>query len=169
MKTSKFSKRIIVLLCGVLLCFGGLVTAFAEGEEPMPFEPDPAPTEIIIETDPVIETVEPVYTIPVDTDPVPTEPVTLPPTEPPVTQESTTLPQPETEPQTQGGGGYIEHDPDPTEFVPPTIPKTVSAKSYSTNYAFGVISWICVIVGVIVVLSVAVSTKASGARARRGL
>ena len=92
--------------------------------------------------------------------------MTDPPTAP-VTDAPTTLPQVQTEPATEGGGGMIDYRPDTTEFVPPTIPKTVSEKSYSTNYAFGIISWICVLVGVIVIISVAASTKASAYRSRR--
>ena len=169
MKASKFPKRIIALLCGAALCFGGLITAFAEGENPLPGEQEQVVTDVPIVTDPPIVT-EPIQTFPIETEPIVTEPVivTDPPTAPP-TQEATTLPQAETQPVTQNGGGYIEQDPQPTEFVPPTIPKTVSEKSYTTNYAFGIISWICVLVGVIVIISVAISTKASGYSSRRGI
>ena len=60
----------------------------------------------------------------------------------------------------------MEQTPDTTEFVAPTLPKTVSTKNYTTNYAAGIISWLCVLVGVIVIISVAVSTKLSGSRDR---
>ena len=147
MKTIKFPKRIIALLCGAVLCLGGLATAFAAEDDPF-----------IGESDPVIVTDSPIYTDP----PIVTDPPTAP-----VTDAPTTLPQVQTEPATEGGGGMIDYRPDTTEFVPPTIPKTVSEKSYSTNYAFGIISWICVLVGVIVIISVAASTKASAYRSRR--
>ena len=147
MKTIKFPKRIIALLCGAVLCLGGLATAFAAEDDPF-----------IGESDPVIVTDSPIYTAP----PIVTDPPTAP-----VTDAPTTLPQVQTEPATEGGGGMIDYRPDTTEFVPPTIPKTVSEKSYSTNYAFGIISWICVLVGVIVIISVAASTKASAYRSRR--
>ena len=169
MKAFKFSKRIIILLCGVALCVGGLISAVAAAEpDPVPAEPEVIATDPVIFTDPAIET-EPVYTLPIETDPVVTEPIqTEPPQTAPETRQETTIPQQETQPETQGGAGYIDNTPVPTEFVPPTIPKTVSEKSYTTNYAFGTISWICVIVGLIVIISVAVSTKVSGMRERRG-
>ena len=48
--------------------------------------------------------------------------------------------------------------------------KSVSEKSYSTDYTAGVVSWICVGVGVIVIIVMLVSTKITGSRAsRRGL
>ena len=171
MKRLKFPKRIIALLCGVTLCIGGLVTAYAGSDDPMPFDPDPNPDPVVTEqvvTDPPIQTDPPIETIPIQTTVPVTEPiVTDPPTTVPVTEMPTTLPQVQTEPVTEGGGGIIDDHPDTTEFVPPTIPKTVSEKSYSTNYAFGIISWICVLVGVIVIISVAASTKASAYRSRR--
>ena len=50
----------------------------------------------------------------------------------------------------------------PTEtydFEVPTMAKTVSTKTYSTNYTAGIISWFCVIVGMLAVTVVIVSTK----------
>lgn len=49
-----------------------------------------------------------------------------------------------------------------TEFQAPTLAKTISDKQYSTNYTAGIISWICVAVGIIVVAAVLISTKAGG-------
>ena len=40
--------------------------------------------------------------------------------------------------------------------------KSVSSKTYSTDYTAGIVSWICVGVGLIVVLVMLVSTKLSG-------
>ncbi len=168
LKTIKFPKRIIALLCGAVLCLGGLATAFAAEDDPFIGESDPViVTDSPIYTDPPIVTDPPIETIPIPTDPPETEPVVTDPPTAPVTDAPTTLPQVQTEPATEGGGGMIDYHPDTTEFVPPTIPKTVSEKSYSTNYAFGIISWICVLVGVIVIISVAASTKASAYRSRR--
>ncbi len=46
-----------------------------------------------------------------------------------------------------------------TEFVAPTVSKTVSSKTYSTNYTAGVVSWACVVVGVLVIVIMILSTK----------
>ena len=130
MKRLKFPKRIIALLCGVTLCIGGLVTAYAGSDDPMPFDPDPNPDPVVTEqvvTDPPIQTDPPIETIPIQTTVPVTEPiVTDPPTTVPVTETPTTLPQVQTEPVTEGGGGIIDDHPDTTEFVPPTIPKTAA-------------------------------------------
>ena len=45
--------------------------------------------------------------------------------------------------------------------------KSVSKKTYSTDYTAGIVSWICVGVGVIVIIVMLVSTKISGSRAAR--
>ena len=42
------------------------------------------------------------------------------------------------------------------------LAKTVSDKQYSTSYTAGIVSWICVAVGVIVVAAVLISTKVGG-------
>ena len=54
-----------------------------------------------------------------------------------------------------------------TEFVAPTQAKTVSDKEYSTNYTEGIVSWMCVAVGVLVIAVVMISTKAGGRKADR--
>ena len=67
----------------------------------------------------------------------------------------------ETEPQTE----YVAPAPvvqETTEFQAPTLAKTVSDKQYSTSYTAGIVSWICVAVGVIVVAAVLISTKVGG-------
>lgn len=46
-----------------------------------------------------------------------------------------------------------------TEFVAPTVPKTVSSKMYSTNYIAGLVSWACVGVGILVIVIMLLSTK----------
>ena len=45
--------------------------------------------------------------------------------------------------------------------------KSVSDKSYSTDYTAGVVSWICVGVGIVVIIVMLVSTKIQGARMAR--
>ena len=45
--------------------------------------------------------------------------------------------------------------------------KSVSDKTYSTDYTAGVVSWICVGVGVVVIIVMLVSTKISGRKADR--
>ena len=168
MKHRTLINHITALLFGLLILAVGAAGVFAETEEP-------------VVTDPVV-TEEPVYTIPVTEPTIVTEQpiVTDPPTEPstaPVTEatsqvRTTTVPQettqaPETTQAQTENDGIIHDDPQTTEFIPPTIPKTVSEKSYTTNVAAGIISWICVLVGLIVIFAVAVSTKLSAYRAGR--
>ena len=156
MKHRTLINHITALLFGLLILAVGAAGVFAETEEP-------------VVTDPVV-TEEPVYTIPV-TEPT-TEPSTAPVTEATSQVPTTTVPQettqaPETTQAQTENGGIIHDDPQTTEFIPPTIPKTVSEKSYTTNVAAGIISWICVLVGLIVIFAVAVSTKLSAYRAGR--
>ena len=47
------------------------------------------------------------------------------------------------------------------------VDKSGSDKTYSTDYTAGVVSWICVGVGVVVILVMIISTKISGSRASR--
>ena len=47
--------------------------------------------------------------------------------------------------------------------------KSVSEKSYSSDNTAGIVSWICVAVGVLVIFVMLVSTKVSGSVGRRGL
>ena len=161
MKAKKLLQLILALSCVCLLAFGSVSAVWA-GEE---VETTVAGTEeIAVETEPTIVT-EP------DTEPVTeTDPYTEPETEPETTVPETTQPQTETAKTTEARTEYIadvtEQTPDTTEFVAPTLPKTVSTKNYTTNYAAGAISWICVLVGIIVIISVAVSTKLSGRRDR---
>ena len=84
--------------------------------------------------------------------------------EPVQTEESTEFVdnQPEqTEEQTQNAAPAPVVQ-ETTEFQAPTLAKTISDKQYSTNYTAGIISWICVAVGIIVVAAVLISTKAGG-------
>lgn len=117
------------------------------------------------------------------------EPVTEPVTEPETIYEEPTYVEPATEPQTEYVASeateYVEEQTeqtptqevqeqteyyaqnvtesvDKTEFVAPTVAKTVSTKSYTTNYTAGIVSWICVAIGVIVVAAVLISNKVGG-------
>lgn len=45
------------------------------------------------------------------------------------------------------------------DFEIPTVAKTISTKTYSTNYTAGIVSWICVAIGVLIVAVVLISTK----------
>ena len=106
MKRLKFPKRIIALLCGVTLCIGGLVTAYAGSDDPMPFDPDPNPDPVVTEqvvTDPPIQTDPPIETIPIQT--------TVPVTEP--------IPKAEPEPQTAAPTAPTA---DPFADLPPVTP-----------------------------------------------
>ncbi len=64
----------------------------------------------------------------------------------------------------QYGTEYIAlyGDAEPTGFIAPAMDKSVSQKTYSTDYTAGIVSWICVGVGVVVVTAVLVSTKLGG-------
>lgn len=112
-----------------------------------------------------IET-EPIYTEPDFTEP-PAEETTeyVPETTP--AEEATQATAPiETEPIWQDtqppSQEYVGQEEQLTLPPAPTVPKTVSEKKYSTNYTAGVLSWICVGAGTIVVAAVLVSTKISG-------
>ena len=151
MKLKKIKYVISAVFLAAVLSLFSTATAFAMNDDD---DPDV----------PVYESVEPVYTEP--------EPETEPQTE--TEPQPETDPQPQTEPQTEnnGGGNVIEDNTNnkPTEFFePPTLPKTVSKKTYSTNYTAGIVSWICVGVGLVVVLVVLISTKVSGRRKISGL
>lgn len=166
MKLKKLPQRAIAVVLGLLLILFGTFGVLAE--DWYDDFSDEQPTEE------QYETYEP------ETEPLYTDPYIEPTTEyfEPVTEDVVTEPETEayetepeteeyTEEQTEYVGGIVTDDPDVTEFVPPTLPKTVSQKTYSTNYTAGIISWICVIVGVIVIIAVLTSTKVSGRKNTR--
>ena len=145
-----FRKRILPTVLAVLALSVCSITAFAVGEDD-PQTPDPQPDPVVTEYVPV-ET-EPQYTEPIYTEPVYTEAPT------------TEYVEPETE-ETQYQNQYVETQAtDSTEFQAPTIAKTVSEKKYSTSYTAGIVSWICVGLGVVAIAVVMISTKV-GARKR---
>lgn len=166
MKLKKLLQRAIPVMLGFMLICLGAFGVLAEDS--------PGNTDI-----PAEQTTEEQYEP--ETEPIYTDPYIEPTTQyvEPVTEEQFTEPEteavetvPETEEQTTQEqtvyiGEIVTQSPDVTEFVPPTLPKTISQKTYSTNYTAGIISWICVIVGVVVVVSVLVSTKVSGRKASK--
>lgn len=167
MKLKRLPQKAIAVMIGLLLMFFGTFGVFAEDWYGELF--DEQSTEEY--TDGQYEP---------ETEPVHTDPYIEHTTEyfEPVTEEIVTEPEsdyfetePEAEETTEEQTDYIgeieTYVPDVTEFVPPTLPKTVSQKTYSTNYTAGIISWICVIVGVIVVIAVLTSTKISGRKNTR--
>ncbi|MEE0958252.1 MAG: hypothetical protein UH734_09285 [Ruminococcus sp.] len=154
MKQQNVKKWITAVLITVVL---SLCAVSAVSAEEYSFEPETPQTDSVPQNDDIPET-EPVYTEPVYTEePVYTDPV--------VTEPETEYVAPVTEyvpPQTE----YVNNvETTPTEFFePPTLPKTISKKTYSTNYSAGIVSWVCVGIGVVVVIVVLVSTKLSGRR-----
>lgn len=71
--------------------------------------------------------------------------------------------------QTEFTTQYVEPDVQVTTvyIAAPTVAKTVSQKKYTTNYTAGIVSWICVGIGVLVVAAVLISNKISGRKANR--
>lgn len=146
-----FRKRILPTVLAVLALSVCSITAFAVGEDDSQ-TPDPVVTEYVpVETEP--QYTEPIYTEPVYTE-APTTEYVEPETEAPKQEE------------TQYQNQYVETQAtDSTEFQAPTIAKTVSEKKYSTSYTAGIVSWICVGLGVVAIAVVMISTKV-GARKR---
>lgn len=126
--------------------------------EPVVTEPVP------VETEPVTEYIEPATEyVPPETEYVPAETEYVAPVE-------------ETEGYDDSSSSYqdeyialIGDAQEPTDNIAPKMDKSVSNKTYSTDYTAGIVSWICVGVGVVVVIVVLVSTKVSGARASQRL
>lgn len=162
MKNEVIFKRVISLVIVVVVTLFCGITVFAvdldgdgiDDDEPVYTE---AQTEYVepepVQTEAPTEYVEPVQTEE-QTEYVEPEPVQ--------TEAPTEYVEPvQTEEQTE----YVAPAPvvqETTEFQAPTVAKTISDKQYSTNYTAGIISWICVAVGIIVVAVVLISTKASG-------
>ena len=134
-----------------------IIDIFTGDDDPTDPEPYTDPTEPE-PTDP--EPTDPEPTQPEPTEPEPTVPIT---TEPVVTVPSTTE---------DAGGGVDPHVTVPFDTKPlienkSDIDKSISKKTYSTDYTAGIVSWICVGVGLIVMLVMLVSTKISGRKSRR--
>ena len=163
MKSKKFPKRAVCLLFMIIMT---LLSTFAVSA--VVLDGDGIDDDVVVTDDPyVVETT--VYVEP-ETEPYvePTqyvEPETEPYVETTVYVEPVTeAPQVQTEQQTQ----YVEPEVQSTTTYidSPTVSKTVSQKKYTTNYTAGIVSWICVGVGVLVVAVVLISNKVSG-RANR--
>lgn len=161
-------KRIFPTLLAVLALSVCSITAFAVGEDD-PQVPDSQPEPVVTEYVP--DETEPQYTEPIYTEPVYTEAPTTEYVEHETEEPTTEYVQPETteapvQEETQYQNQYVETQAtDTTEFQAPTIAKTVSEKKYSTSYTAGIVSWICVGLGVVVIAVVMISTKV-GARKR---
>lgn len=169
MKFNKLTKGMICLLFAVIMpvfCAFGV----AADEESSDISQPEVIEEIVTEAPPQ-EFTEPQTEV-IITDPVVTE-APAPETEPPVTEVQTqaVYTEPVTEAQQTQAEQQVQTDAytqpvapianiEPTtEFVAPTLPKTVSEKKYSTNSTAGTVSWICVGVGVLVALVMIISTK----------
>ncbi len=156
MKSENLTKK---ALCIVLVIFAALcctVTVFAEGEDETEYiEP---PTEYI---EPTTEYIEPVTEPPVTNEYDQTDP----PAQTDYIEPTTEYAEPVTdEPvQNQTQVQYVDPVQATTEyFQAPTLAKTVSTKKYTTNYTAGIVSWVCVGVGVLTVSIVLISNKVSG-------
>lgn len=147
---------IVTVLCSLILSIA-MVSAYAEPVS------DQNPTEIV-ETQPQTEQPTEPETEP-ETTPV-TEPVTEPKTEP-----ATAAPQqtdaPTQEQPTQNAGGNVEQSTkddsilptvDSSEIVIPTAVGTL-AENAVTNATAGIVSWLCVGIGIAVIIGVLLSTK----------
>lgn len=163
-----FRKRILPTVLAVLALSVCSITAFAVGEDD-PQVPDSQPEPVVTEYVP--DETEPQYTEPIYTEPVYTEAPTTeydvpPETEAPATEYVQPATDEPVQEETQYQNQYVETQaPDSTEFQAPTIAKTVSEKKYSTSYTAGIVSWICVGLGVVAIAVVMISTKV-GARKR---
>lgn len=157
-----FRKRILPTVLAVLALSVCSITAFAVGEDD-PQTPDPQPDPVVTEYVP--DETEPQYTEPVYTE-EPTTEYVPPETEAPATEYVQPATDEPVQEETQYQNQYVETQaPDSTEFQAPTIAKTVSEKKYSTSYTAGIVSWICVGLGVVAIAVVMISTKV-GARKR---
>ena len=149
MKYKKLIPRAAAVLLGVMLITFGTFGVLADNDDQSSANPESSQSE---QVDPVTEAPQPETEAP--------QPVTEKPEEP-----KTEHVEPKTEYEEPyyyiNNGG--DSNTDATQLLnAPTVPKTVSKKTYSTNYAFGVASWICAGIGIVVILAVAISTKASG-------
>lgn len=159
MKIFHFAKKIFCFALVIAITLFCTLTVLAEGED----DSQPAP----LQTDSVEPETE--YTEP-QTLPVETQPYAV--TDEPTDYVSDVTDAPETEPfepeETQEPT-YVQSITPAEDATPyfeaPTLAKTVSTKQYETNNTAGIISWICVGTGIIVIAAVMISTKASGKKA----
>lgn len=129
---------------------------FTDDETDPPEETEPP----IIETDPPEETEPPVETEP----PEETEPPVIE-TEPPVTEYIGGGVDSGNNGNNGGGQSYtmaMQEDFDSINSV--KMDKSVSNKAFTSDNTAGIVSWICVAVGIVVIMVMLVSTKVSGRR-----
>ncbi len=128
------------------------------------YEEEPVATEpVYTEPEPPTE-----YTMPTYTEPEPTSPPeTVPaPTEtvPPETEAPYYPEEEETESPRDEYAQLLEEAEEPTGMNSVKMDKSVSNKGYTTDNMAGIVSWICVGVGLLVVAIMLITTKVSGRR-----
>ena len=101
---------------------------------------------------------ESVFTLPVET-----EPVTVAP-EPVWTVAPEEYVEEETESPREEYAQLLDEAEEPTGLNSVKMDKSVSSKTYSTDNIAGIVSWICVAVGLVVMAVMLISTKLSGRR-----
>ena len=84
--------------------------------------------------------------------------------EPPTQQSQLEEPEEETESPREEYAQLLDEAEEPTGMNSVKMDKSVSNKTYSTDNIAGIVSWICVGVGLVVVAVMLISTKASGRR-----
>lgn len=137
------------------------ISELFDDEDTFPTEPETLPTEPLPTEQPEPETVY--------TEPEPTEP---PVTEAPETETPETEPERRYEPEETESprDEYVQllDDQAPTGANAAKMDKSVSNKTYATDNTAGIVSWICVGVGLIVVIVMLVTTKITGKRNYQG-
>ncbi len=170
MKKYRISKSTLCMLFAVVFILFSAVTAFA-----VDIDGDGIDDGDVVETEGYTDwqdVTDEVYTEP-ETDPItePTEPYTEYATEYYTEEATEEYTQPVyTEEPTEPEDGYIEETTEydfnnnvVNETVSPTQLSTskISTKRYETNNFAGVVSWVCVIVGIVVLVFVLLGTKIS--------
>lgn len=162
----KISKILFPLLMAAVFGLFGTLGVFAED---MPTEGEPAQSSAVSEeteyVEPEIEYILPEteYAEP-ETQYIPPETEYVAP-ETEARQEETQAPVPSATKSAQDEYiALIDNAQEPTNNIAPQMDKSVSNKAYTTDYTAGIVSWICVGVGVIVVIVMLVSTKITGKR-----
>lgn len=169
MKYKNLIPKAAAVLLGVALIAFGTFGVLADNDDSSSSAPESSQSE---QVDPVTEAPQPVTEEPQpEPQPQTEEPHPEPQTEEPQPEPETEHVEKETEYEEPEQNYYVNNEdnyiPNATQYIAPhTVPKTVSKKTYSTNYAFGAASWICAAVGIIVILAVAISTKAGGRKNR---
>lgn len=167
----------VVMLCALGVCHAGassqspidrmLDDLSSIAEEWNPFSDKSDSTEASVS--PAEEEEATAETTPPETE-LQTEPPETKATEPPTEWVPAYV---ETEPPQESGyeeeyGGYHNYtDPaqQPTDLNAIKIDKSISNKTYNTDNTAGIVSWICVGVGLIVILVMLLSTKLTGNKA----